>query len=60
MSKFKVWIEKTSYVSVTVDAETEDEAFDYAEGTAEHLFNRGVESGPDAFNVLDAVAEEES
>jgi len=57
--KYKVRIEKISYVYATVDAENEEDAFDYAEGIAEHLFNRGVESGPDAFIVSDDIDEEE-
>jgi hypothetical protein len=55
--KYKVEIEKISYVYVVVDAKDGDEAFDYAESNVERLFNEGIESGPDAYNVFDEILE---
>jgi hypothetical protein len=55
--KYKVEIEKISYVYVIVDAEDGDEAFEYAESNVESLFNVGTESGPDAYNVFDEILE---
>lgn len=55
--KYKVEIEKISYVYVIIDAEDGDEAFDYAESNVESLFNVGTESGPDAYNVFDEIEE---
>ena len=55
--KYKVEIEKISYVYVIVDAEDGDDAFGYAEANAEFLFGEGIESGPDAYNVFDEIDE---
>jgi glutaredoxin len=55
--KYKVEIEKISYAYVIVDAEDGDEAFDYAESNVESLFNEGVESVPDVYNVFDEILE---
>ncbi len=56
--EYLVEIEKISYVYALVEADSADEAFDYAELNAESLFNGSeVESAPDLYNVLDEIEE---
>jgi hypothetical protein len=56
--EYRVEIEKISYVYVSVEAESADEAFKYAELNAESLFNGSeFESAPDLYNVFDEIEE---